>query len=416
MSSFQRIRPEERMLPVEEAQQRVLDEVGPLGSERIPLLEAPGRVLREDVRATHDAPQADNTAMDGYAAISNDLEGATPESPVTLRVIEDLPAGGVARKSIEPGTATRIMTGAPIPRGADVVVHVELTDAGIHSVRVFKRLPSGTNIRRRGEDMRAGEIVLRDGMPLGPGEVGVLASVQRGLVEVGKRPVVAILSTGDELVAIDQPLAPGKVVNSNSYSLASLVSQAGGTPRMLGIVPDTREATMAAITSALESDMIVSSGGVSVGTHDFVKDALEALGAETKFWQVAMKPGKPIVLSRLRDRLYFGLPGNPVSCMVSLHLFVAPAIRKAMGQKENLLPPIVNIRCDGALRLRGDRRSYVRVRVVAEHGALRSVPMPRQGSGVSTSMVAANGLAIVEAGVLSVEAGTVLPTVLIGRV
>jgi molybdopterin molybdotransferase len=259
-------------------------------------------------------------------------------------------------------------------------------------------------------------VVLADGTPIGAAEVGVLAGVQKSVVRVARRPAVAILSTGDEIVDVDQPRPFGKVVNSNSYSLAALAREAGALPRMIGIVPDELEATRAAIESALESDFIISSGGVSVGAYDFVKDALDALGAETKFWQVAMKPGKPVVLSRVRGRLYFGLPGNPVSCMVSFILFIAPALRKAMGQRGELLPPIVTTRLAAPLKSRGDRRNYLRVRVVARDGALVSEPMPAQGSGVSTSMVQANGLVIVEKAVTSLDAGELVPTVLFGNV
>ncbi len=404
------------MLPVEEAQQRVLDEVTPLDTEEVPLSESLGRILREDVDAPSDVPQGDNTAMDGYAVRAQDLVGADEASPAVLRVIENLPAGTVATRTLEAGTAIRIMTGALMPPGADTVAHVEITDGGSQSVRVLRSLPRGTNVRRQGEDMRAGDVILRDGMPIQAGEIGVLANAQRSVVRVGRRPTVAILSTGDEIVEIDRPRALGQVVNSNSYALAALVSEAGGVPRRFAIVPDSLKATIEAIESALPFDIIISSGGVSVGAYDFVKEALDALGAETKFWQVAMKPGKPVVLSRLRDRLYFGLPGNPVSCMVSFLLFVAPAIRKAMGQRTNLLPPTVMVRLSDPLKSRGDRRNYLRIRVIARDGLLIGIPMKAQGSGVSTSMLAANGLAVLEQGVTLVEAGELIPAVMVGPV
>jgi len=412
MPTFQTPRAGERMISVEEAQERVLAEVQRLGAERVAFTDALGRVLREDVRARVDVPQGDNTAMDGYAVRADDIAKA----PVMLRVIEDLPAGTVATKRVEPGTAIRIMTGALMPEGADTVAHVEITDAGSDSVNVFESLRRGTNVRKRGEDMRAGDVVLADGTPIHAAEVGVLAGVQKPIVGVGRRPTVAILSTGDEIIDIGDAMTYGKVLNSNSYSLAALVREAGAIPRMVGIVPDTPQATIAAIESGLESDFVISSGGVSVGAYDFVKDALDTLGAETKFWQVAMKPGKPVVLSRIRGRLYFGLPGNPVSCMVSFLLFIAPAIRKAMGQTTNLLPPIVQTRIAAALKSRGDRRNYMRVRVVARDGELVSEPMASQGSGVSTSMVQANGLVIVETGITAIEAGSMVRTVLVGPV
>jgi len=416
MTTFQPPRAGERMIAVEEAQERVLAEVQPLDVEEVAFTDAHGRVLREDVRATYDVPQKDNTAMDGYAVRADDIAGARSGAAVSLRVIEDLPAGKVATQRVESGTAIRIMTGALMPDGADTVAHVEITDAGAAVVRVFDALRRGTNVRKRAEDMHAGEIVLRDGTPLQAAEIGVLASVQKTAVLVGRRPSVAIFSTGDEIIDVGDAVTPGKVVNSNAYSLAGLVRESGAIPRMIGIVPDTRAATIAAIESALESDFVISSGGVSVGAYDFVKDALDALGAETKFWQVAMKPGKPVVLSRIRGRLYFGLPGNPVSCMVSFLLFIAPAIRKAMGQTANLLPPIVQTRVLTSLKSRGDRRNYMRARVVARDGELVSQPMTAQGSGVSTSMVQANGLVIVETGITAIEAGTMVPTVLVGPV
>ena len=409
MPTFQTPRAGERMISVEEAQERVLAEIAIGSIEQVAFTDAHGRVLREDIVAPADVPQADNTAMDGYAVRADDI--ANP--PVRLRVIEDLPAGTVATKRVEKGTAIRIMTGALIPDGADTVAHVEITDAGSDFVNVRESLKRGTNLRKKGEDMHAGDVVLASGTPIGAAEVGVLASVQRSVVRVGRRPTIAIISTGDEIVEVDQPREFGKVVNSNSYSLAALARETGAIPRMMGIVRDTRDATIAAIESALECDFIISSGGVSVGAYDFVKDALDALGAETKFWQIAMKPGKPVVLSRVRDRVYFGLPGNPVSCMVSFLLFIAPAIRKAMGQKSGLLPPIARTRLMGPLKSRGDRRNYLRVRVVARDGELIAYPMTSQGSGVSTSMVQANGFAIVETGITSVNAGDTIATVLV---
>lgn len=416
MATFQKPREGERMLAVEEAQQRVLAEIEPLPAERVALTDAFGRVLREDVAARFDVPSADNSAMDGYAVRADDIRNASAESPALLRVIEDIPAGRVPSRRVEAGTASRIMTGAMLPDGADTIVQVEITDAGEHEVRVLEPVRRGMHVRKRGDDIRAGSIVLRAGAPIGAAETGVLASAQKAEVLAGRRPEVAILSTGDEIVELTDEPQPGKVVNSNSYALAALVRQTGAIPRMLGIVRDTREATVAAIESALESDFVVSSGGVSAGAYDFVKDALDQLGAETKFWKVAMKPGKPVVFSRLRDRVYFGLPGNPVSCMVAFVLFVAPSIRKAMGATSNLIPPLVRIRTEGAIKSKGDRRTYIRVRVVARDGELVASPMPAQGSHVSTSMLGANGLAVLEAGHTGVAAGESVEVVLIGPI
>lgn len=396
------------MLQVEEAQQLVLDAVSILAAESVPLREARGRVLREDVTAPFDTPEADNSAMDGYAVRADDIAGA----PVSLRVTGVVPAGHVATERVEPGTAMRIMTGALLPAGADTVVHVEITDGGTDVVQIHQTSPRGANVRARGEDMRAGATVLTAGTSIRAAEVGVLASVQRTTVRVGRRPVVAILSTGDELVDVDEPRAPGKVVNSNAYAMEALVGEAGAIPRVLGIVGDTREATIAALEKALESDFVITTGGVSVGAFDFVKDALTALGAETKFWRVAMKPGKPVIFSTLGDRVIFGLPGNPVSCMVSFHLFVLPALRKAMGRDGDLFHPTIRVRLTAPLKAAADRRIYYRVRI---DSSLAAAPMRAQGSGVLTSMAGANGLAIVEPNESAV-AGDLVRALLIGPV
>jgi len=412
MTTFQPQRGGDRLLPVEEAQQQVLAEAGVIDAEEVALADALGRVLREDVVAPADIPQRDNSGMDGYAIRADDVMHA----PVSLRVVGDLPAGTVSTTRVEPGTAIRIMTGAMIPDGADAVAQVEITDAGSDVVRIDSAVSRGANIRKRGEDIRAGDVVLRDGTLLRAGEIGVLASVRKTSLRVSRKPVVAILSTGNEVVDAETPAADGKIVNSNAWSLAALVRDAGGVPRLMGIVADELPATIAAIESALDADFVISTGGVSVGAFDFVKDALDALGGETRFWRVAMKPGKPVVLSRVRDRLYFGLPGNPVSCMVAFLLFVAPALRKSSGMRDCVLPPIVQTRLGAAIKSKGDRRTYFRVRVTARDGELHAMPMRAQGSGVLTSMVGANGLAIVEERITHVDAGTSIATVLIAPV
>lgn len=406
-------RPEE-LIQVEEAQARVLECVSLLDVERVSLDDALGRVLREEVVAHRDVPAADNSAMDGYAVRSADIARATRETPAVLNVIDDVPAGSISSVVVQEGTAIRIMTGAPVPQGADAVVQVEETDAGSERVAIFKALPAGANVRRAGEDVRKGDRVVGAGTLLRSGEIGVLAMMQRARVDVGRRPTVAVLSTGDEIVDIEGELTPGKIVNSNAWSLASLVRECGAIPRVAGIVPDRRDATVAAIRDALDADIIISSGGVSAGAFDFVSEALEEAGFEPRFAKVAMKPGKPVVFATRGKTLYFGLPGNPVSCMVGFILFVAPAIRKAMGQGSDLLPPRVTTTLTGRVGGGGDRRTYVRVRVTAAEDGLVAAPMRAQGSGVSTSMVGANGLAILEKGKKSAEAGERLVTLIVG--
>jgi molybdopterin molybdotransferase len=402
---------QEPTLAVEEAQQRVLELVTPLGTERVALDDSLYRVLADDVVATRDVPDGDNSAMDGYAVIAEDTPG-------TLTVIEDIPAGSVPQRRVERGTAARIMTGALVPEGADAIAQVELTDAGSETVGINQQVAPGTHVRRRGDDMHAGDTVIARGTRIGAAEIGVLASLQHATVNVARKASMAILATGDEIVDVDvdAPRRPGAIVNSNSYALAALAREAGGEPQLRGIVADTREATVAALRSALDCDFLITSGGVSAGAYDFVKDALAELGAETRVWRVAMKPGKPVVVSRLPGgQVAFGLPGNPVSCMVAFVLFVAPAIRKATGRTCDLFPPVVAMRLEVPLRAPGDRRSYLRVRVVARDGELVATPMKAQGSHVSTSMLGANGLAIVERGVTRIEAGERAPVLLIGN-
>ena len=409
VGSFQRSREREAVITVEEAQRRVLDEITALDPEEVALHDALDRVLREDIVAQADVPPADNSAMDGYAVRAADVRSGSDDAPVNLRVIGNVGADADATVAVRPGTAIRIMTGGAIPDGADAVVQVEHTDAGSDVVKIHRATQSGKNIRLRGEDMRRGDIVVPAGTPIGPGELGVIVTVRKQRVMAGPRPSVAILSTGDEIIS-------GRVPNSNSYSLAALTREAGCIPHVLPPVGDDRESTKRALQTALQCDVAVSSGGVSHGAYDFVKDALDDLGAETKFWQVAMKPGKPVVFSRLGSRLIFGLPGNPVSCMVGFLLFVRPALRKMMGQTSNLLFPEVNVRAGAPVVSRGDRRTYIRVRLIAENGELVAHPMKSQGSGVSTSMVSANALACVEAGTTRVEAGSYLRALVFGPI
>jgi molybdopterin molybdotransferase len=387
------------MISVEEAQSRVMAEVVAGAEEPVPLDDCLGRVLREDVVADRDAPAADNSAMDGYAVRSADIDAA----PVSLPVTGDIPAGHPSASPLEPGTAMRIMTGAFVPDGADTVVQVELTDGGMERVTILESLRVGANIRRRGEDVRAGDMVLRAGIRIGPPEIALLAGANRAAVRVGRRPVVAILATGDELLEVGSEPQPGRIVNTNTHLLSALVREAGAIARPMGIVRDTREATVAAFELAAEADVVLSSGGVSVGAYDFVKDALETLGAETKFWRVSMRPGKPVVLSRLRDRLVFGLPGNPVSCFVAFHLFVAPALRKAMGQETRLFPPTVRARLASPVRGAAERRVYARAHVSAVDAALVATPLTSQSSGALTSMLDANGLVVIPEGTLRLE-------------
>lgn len=387
------------MLTVEEAQQIVLDNIHLLGVERVSLLDALGRVLAADVPAAHDNPPMDNSAMDGYAVRFADIRAATAAAPTRLQVVEDIPAGTVGKKTVGPGQASRIMTGAPVPAGADTVVQVEGTRGEGDKVEILDPGFSGAHIRRRGEDMKEGEVLIAAGSECGPGEVGVLASAQRTFLPVYRRPTVSVLSTGDELVEIDEPLEPGKIVNSNSTGLAAMCRAHGAVPVVFPIIPDDEGEMRRSIEAALTSDFVISSGGVSVGDYDYVKQVLTQMGAEELLWRVAMKPGKPLYFCLIGGKPYFGLPGNPVSSLLSFLQFVRPAIRKATGHPpDELLLPSGTAHMEHSVHNRGDRRRYLRARLrFGDAGQLLASTTHRaQGSHVLTSMLGTNGIVVLD--------------------
>jgi molybdopterin molybdotransferase len=367
-------------------------------------------VLAEDITASHDFPPNKNSAMDGYAVRATDTQSASASSPVQLRVIGEIAAGYVSDLEVTPGTAIRIMTGAPVPNGADAVVRFEDTDEGIgknaprrEMVAINKSASVGTNIREAGEDVRNGELVIRKGTIIRPGEIGVLASLGRKYVKVIRRPKVVVLSTGDELVEIDAPLAPGKIRNSNSYSVAALVTRYGGIPIRAGIAKDRPEELTARLREAAGADLIFTSGGVSMGDFDVVKDVLKAEG-EMTFWQVCMKPGKPLAFGNVGGVPLLGLPGNPVSAMVSFEQFGRPAILKMMG-KTNFKKPEIEAIIHGTARCKDGRREYLRACMEYRDGQWHAHLASEQGSGVLSSMVLANGLAILPEGHPGVKDG-----------
>jgi len=396
------------MLSVEEALEKVLAMFRPLEAERAPVLETLGRVLAEDVVATGDIPPHANTAMDGYAVLAADLEGAGPDSAKRLRVIENLAAGYVASERVTSGTAIRIMTGAPMPEGADAVIPFEETHQdgmpqGGAWVDCFVEMRVGANVRPAGEDVHAGERALTRGTRIRPQEIGMLAALGYGEVAVIRRPRVAILATGDELVGVDAPLLPGKIRNANSYSNAAQVLQYGGIPLMLGIARDTVEDLTAKIRAGLAqgADLLMTSGGVSVGDFDVVKKVLAAEG-EISFWRVLMKPGKPLAFGYITAEVdgvphtvpMLGMPGNPVSAMVSFELFARPAILTMLGVQE-LRKPTFEAILDQEIRSKDARRHYVRVRVERREDGFHAMLTGEQGSGILNSMVRSNGLAII---------------------
>jgi molybdopterin molybdotransferase len=382
------------MISVEQALERVLSHFHVLEPEQVPILEALQRVLAEDVRADVDIPPHANTAMDGYAVQAADTFGASADTPQRLRVIADLAAGYVAEKTVTRGTAIRIMTGAPIPDGADAVVRFEDTKVESEWVHISVAVPVGENVRAAGEDVRAGARVLRRGTRIRPQEVGMLATLGYKTVLVARRPRVGILATGDEVVEIDAPLEPGKIRNANSFSNAAQVLRCGGLPVMLGIARDDVRQLTETIRAGLQKDIdvLITSGGVSMGDFDVVKKVLAAEG-EIGFWRVRMKPGKPLAFGQIGDIPVLGLPGNPVSAMVSFELFARPALLWMQGLTSLERPTVEAILMDD-VKHKDDRRHFVRVRVEERDGEYQAYLTGEQGSGILSSMLEADGLAI----------------------
>jgi len=401
------------MRSADEALALILARVVARPPERVPLAEALGRALAEELIADLDLPPFDNAAMDGYAVRAADTAGARASQPATLRVLEDVSAGRVAGQTVTPGTAVRIMTGAPLPAGADAVIRFEETETAPGEVRVRKEVASGYNVRPRGEDVRAGQRILSAGTDLGPAEMGVLASLGRAQVPVVQRPRVAIITTGDELVGVDEPLRPGQIRDSNSYTLLGQVQRCGGVVQSLRRAVDTRAALRQAFADTAEADVILTSGGVSVGDYDLVKEVVEELG-EIVFWRVAIKPGKPLLFGQLDQRLVFGLPGNPVSSMVTFEVFVRPALRRMSGFRAWRRQTVT-------ARLRQDHRSspqrleYVRAWTKFVEGEWQASLTGAQGSGRLSSMLGANSYLLIPPEVGQARAGETYPALLLDQ-
>ena len=382
------------MISFEEALNSILSRIRPLGLEKVPLLESLERIIGEDIYARRDVPPLDNSAMDGYALKFEDIRESSKDHPARVKVIEDLPAGFVSKKTIEKGQAIRIMTGAPIPSGADTVIPVEETEREEGFALILKAGSSGENIRRAGEDVKKGHRVISQGDMIRPAEVGMLASVGRSSVVVYQKPVVAILCTGDELVDIDENLDESKIISSNSYTLAAQVRECGAVPVQLGIAKDRKEEIREKLRQGIRADVLISSAGVSVGDYDFSKDALDDLGMEMVFWQVSMKPGKPLAFGTLQGKPVFGLPGNPVSSMVSFEEFVRPSLLKMMGHRQ-IFRPVVEAVLQEEIKKTAGRRHFIRAFVSLKEGAYFATTTGDQGSGILMSMLKANGLIMI---------------------
>ena len=376
---------------VAEAQEIVLGCVQPVGVEKVALLEALQRVTAEEVTAQRHIPLDDNSAMDGYAVRHTDVASATRDQPAVLEVLEILPAGKSPRHCLAPGTAVKIMTGAPLPEGADTVVQIEHTDGSDTRVQIYRAPCRGSNLRRRGEDIRQGECVLASQTFLRPPELGVLASVGKAQVLVYQRPRVAILATGDEIIDPGEPDTQGKIINSNSYTLAGQVAEAGGSPLFLGVAPDNREVISQRIASGLRADVLITSGGVSVGTFDYVRECLAAVGFQACFWTVAVRPGSPTTFGMVGPVPVFSLPGNPVASMVTFELFVRPALRKITGRRDLFRPRLEAVLQDAVEKRRGVR-TLLRGVLRQEEGQTTVSTTGPQGSGILRSMSLANCL------------------------
>ncbi len=396
---------DDAMISVEEARTRILESIAPLSMESVSLFEAEGRVLHGDISAGCDIPSFDNSAMDGYAIAASDTREAMKGTPVRLHIIDEIKAGEPsAGKRLMPGQAIRIMTGAPIPAGADAVVQLEDTQEDAEHVLVFRVVNGNENIRLAGEDIRRGTLVLRRGDQIKPADVGLCASLNFASLPVYRRPSVGILSTGDEIVDVGAELFPGKVRNSNAYTLYSEIKRYHAMPKYLGIAPDTEEGTRAMLQSAMGLDVLITTGGVSKGRYDFVRDALRSMGIKILVERIAMKPGKPCVFGRKGSMLFFGLPGNPVSTMVSFIQFVRPALLRLMGATR-VDKPVVNAVLDERIMKKTGRTHFIRGFFTVQDGEFHVNTTGPQGSGILRSMSSANCLIILPADTAEVSPG-----------
>jgi molybdopterin molybdotransferase len=409
------------MIPVEEALEKVLSAITPLSHDTVPLLNSHGLITAETINSSINIPPLDNSGMDGYAVRSEDIKTSSYKKPTTLRIIEETAAGTIPKKRVLPMTATRIMTGAPIPNGADTVVRFEDTNDSERSrqnsnsnINIYVPAKTGTAIRQAGGDIKIGENAITAGTEIGPAQIGVLASLGNTKIKIFRRPKVSIISSGNELVSPGHSLPEGHIYDINTYSIASSVARLGGTPEILGIAKDTRESLIGLLEKAKDSDLIITSAGVSAGYYDLVKEVIQDYGS-VDLWSVKMRPGKPVVFGELQGPKnskwpskvpILGLPGNPVSAMVVFHIFGRPILKKMMGHKKwdpvsieaTLLDPIDNE--DG-------RRVYARALIdQATNGEYTAKLSGPQGSNVLTAMARANGLAICPEDINRLEPGS----------
>ena len=403
------------MLSVDEAYRAIVAAIAPLPAERVALAEAAGRVLAEDVVAREAIPPFDNSAMDGYAVRVADVAAASDDRPAALRVVADLAAGAdPAGVHVAPGTAVRIMTGAPLPAGAEAVVMREDTTEAPDRVLVRCPADPGEHVRRAGEDIAPGDVPCRAGTPLKPAVIGVLASIGVAEVLAVRRPRVAILATGDELVGVEGALGPGQIRASSSYALEALVAAAGAIPVNLGIARDDRADLEAKMAEGATADLLLTTGGVSVGDHDLVKEVLTGAG-EMAFWRIDMQPGKPLAFGRVAGTPVIGLPGNPVSTLVGFELFVRPAIRKLAGHAQLRRPP-VRAALAADHEKKGARRQFLRAQVTWGPAGFTARLEAGQGSHQLSGMARGNALVVLPEGPARFAAGDLVEVVLLEEI
>lgn len=406
------------MLRVEEASERILAEIRTLAAESVPLRAALGRVCAEDILATVTMPPWSNSSMDGYAVRSADITPVMKGEPVTLRVVATIAAGEFAPKVLKRGQAMRIMTGAPVPGGADSVIRKEDTDGGSEKVEIRDARDVWKNIRPAGEDYQRGELLAKRGTPIRPALIGVLASTGVAAVQAFRRPRVAIISSGNELVEIDdfdEVIAARRIVSTNSYTLDALTRIAGGVPIDLGIAADTKASLRKKLERAVDSDLILTTAGVSVGDLDHTRDVFAALGGKQRFWKVRMRPGAPLAFGMLDDVPWLGLSGNPVSAMVSFELFVRPALRKMQGYAA-LFRRAVTVTLEEEVKIAAKLTHFLRAWVTRkEDGTLTVRLTGLQSSGALTSMAKANALLIVPESSPTVAKGAQLKALMLDQ-
>lgn len=406
------------MLPVQDAENIILDAISPLtATETVTLDAIAGRMLATPVSSELDYPHEDNSAMDGYAARSRDLSQATPDHPITLEVVEEIPAGVAPSHSLEKGEAARIFTGGILPVGADTIIIQEETEREGNQVKVFSAPQAGQFVRKQGSFYQAKQSLLPAGIPINAPEIAILAAMQCREVSVYCRPRVSIFSSGNELITPYDTLQRGQLVDSNQYALKELVKQQGGVSIPLGIIPDDRESLKSAIAQAISSsDIVISTGGVSVGDYDYIESILTELAGKIHLNSVAIKPGKPLTFATFPNCYYFGLPGNPVSALVTFWRFVAPALKKLSGQTKNILPTFVTAKTQQALKANGKRETYLWGEVTAIGGEYQfNLAGGSHSSGNLINLTQTNALAVIPVGKTQVSAQETVTVMLISH-